>query len=204
MAGIDDMEIAPRFMVADWKKLNLSDPKNNDWQKAISIFERRIHSRFVEPANILISVHRNDSSKKVGFAVLILDFIVIETLQGFRDGELHRDNPGELFKKFLTTAIEFANHVPTEAFAGFIYSVFRSSISHQGQTGGNFRVVASGDMIERRGWNDVRINRTKFHDAVKKALDRYCSELRDFSNTSLRNNFKKKMDYICGLQTTNS
>ncbi|MFH1704191.1 MAG: hypothetical protein ABIB41_12350 [Nitrospirota bacterium] len=201
-SDIDSMEIAPRFKVKHWKKLNLDDPANPDWHKAVDVFKSRIFSRFIEPADILIEAYKKDSSKKVGFAVLALDFIVIETIQGFIEGKLDRSDPPGPFKRFLTTAHEFKDVVRSEGFAMCIYGAFRSGIIHQGQTDGNFRVRADGKMIQRRGKApkyDITINRTKFHEAVKSAFERYCYELSDLSNKELRCNFRKKMDYICGI-----
>ena len=197
----DDMEISPDFKVRDWKALKLTSD-GDDWAKAVEVFERRIRSRFIEPADILIDAHSRDNTKKVGFAVLALDFIVIETLQGFIDGEIDRETPKDLVVRFLTTSPFFMDHIRTAGFARCIYSAFRCGISHQGQTDGDFRVRAYGEMIQRRGnppRYDITINRTEFHKAVVSALMHYCSHLLNADNSPIRNNFLKKMNHICGI-----
>lgn len=40
------------------------------------------------------------------------------------------------------------------------------------------------------------INRTKIHELVKDEVELYCGELENKDNLILRNNFKKKMDFI--------
>jgi hypothetical protein len=202
--SIDSMQIAPRFTVTAWKRLweRTDLGENGRWARAIVVFRKRIFSRFIEPADILIDAYTKDSSKKVGFAVLALDFIVIETLQAFIEGKLSRNDSSGLCKRFLTTAEEFKDEIKTHGFAVCLYGAYRCGISHQGQTDGDFRVRADGNMIQRRGIGpkyDITINRTKFHEGVKKAFNRYCNKLRRPHETDLRAHFLKKMNAICGI-----
>ena len=70
---------------------------------------------------------------------------------------------------------------------------------HSGQTDGDFRVRRSGPLITFSDDKSVvTINRTAFHEAVKREFEAYLAELADTSKTGLRGNFKKKMDAICG------
>ncbi len=208
--SIDDMEIATGFKVRDWKALQLRpESENKDWEKAVHVFKDRIFSRFIEPVDILIAAR----GKKVGFAVLALDFIVIETLQAFIKGDISRDNSSELIKDFFITAPEFKESVDKKELAKDLYDYFRCGILHQGQTGSiskkgelfvDFRVnIKFDEMIYRERNKDsvycITINRTKFHEAVTKAFNRYSDDLLNQVTSNLRGNFIKKMNTICGI-----
>lgn len=204
--SFDDMEIAPKFTVKDWKALDLNDPQSDDWDKAVKAFQLRIDSRFIEPADILL-----ETEKWVGFAVLALDFIVIETIQHFRYDSVSQGNNNsesqsrQFFVDFIREEPSFASSKVSESLAHTLYSRYRNSIFHQGETKGDFRVRPDGPLINRRGKfpYDITINRTLFHEAVKKAFERYCRDLMDNSKEGLRKNFRKKMDFICGIVNNN-
>lgn len=211
MSDIDSMEIALGFTVGDWKKLNLEDPTSKNWEKAIYVFESRINSRFIEPADILIDAHKRDSSKKVGFAVLTLDFIVIETIQGFREGHIKhtkKNTEGKeypisspLIKTFLTDEPSFKLFFKTREYAKDIYDAVRCNIAHMGQTAAAVRVNIDYDIMIHRDDDSkiVTINRNLFHKATIDAFERYRDELKDMRKNRLRDNFLKKMNYICGI-----
>src|SRR5438094_831656 len=105
MGSGSDLEIAPRFRASQWRALNLAnehDPTTHDWKKAISAFERRMRSRFIEPADALITEDSKRSLKTFGFAILAIDCLLIESLQAFREGEVsHQYKSGRLIKSFL-------------------------------------------------------------------------------------------------------
>ena len=63
------MAISPHYTVIDWRQLNL-DRNSGDWEKAICIFDDRIRGRYINPANHINQVRRDDFT---GFAVLALD-----------------------------------------------------------------------------------------------------------------------------------
>ena len=76
----DDLEIAPGYTVGCWKRLKLDPdvPNSDDWEKAVKIFDARIRKRFFHPVDVLIE-HQSHSKKTFGFAILAIDFLVIET-----------------------------------------------------------------------------------------------------------------------------
>jgi len=49
------MQIAPDFDSSEWARLELDDPISKDWEKAICVF----NSRFIEPADVLVSIDEN-------------------------------------------------------------------------------------------------------------------------------------------------
>ena len=50
----DGMYIAPGIHRDEWLNLKLDDEKSSDWNRAIEIFNERISSRYLEPADLLI------------------------------------------------------------------------------------------------------------------------------------------------------
>jgi hypothetical protein len=83
----DNLEIAPGYTVKCWKNLTLDSrqPDSTDWKKALQILDARISQRFLDPVDELIKADESRSRKTFGFAILAIDFLVIETLQGFRE-----------------------------------------------------------------------------------------------------------------------
>jgi len=151
----------------------------------------------------LIELGKNYRPQRFGFAVLAIDFLVIETLQGFRDGLVdHTRKSGELFTKFLTGWDVFTNCVQRDhdpqTLAGQVYRDYRCGLLHSGSTKCTFRVGVSGAAFAFNGDDDVKINRTELHENLKRAFALYLDELQAPDGKDLRRNFKIKMDAICG------
>jgi hypothetical protein len=81
----ENFEIAPGYRVREWTSLTLNerDSGTADWVKALAILDARIRSRFIEPTQFLIDAEKGRKRGTNGFAVLAIDFLLIETLQGF-------------------------------------------------------------------------------------------------------------------------
>ncbi len=229
---IDDMEIAPGkdkngnslYTVGKWKsffKDGTYKPnkfKEKYKKEAIKILETRIRERFLFAADTLILADEAKSVKTFGFAILAIDFMVIETIQAFKCGiTIHQGNSKKLIKKFLlSTCIlnEFkqnnGNHyskesnINPEKIAESIYSAYRCGIMHSASTydeniNSNFRVLSTGPILDTESENNITINRTKFHEFVKCQFKKYTCELRHSCKDELIwKNFIIKMNAICG------
>ena len=198
-----NFEIAPGHRVRDWQKLDLDDPVHVtlDWGKAIAIFEERIRSRFIRPAQALIDSDKGTSSERNGFAVLAIDFLLIETVQGFKKGQTdHKGQSKRLFKEFLKGWNMFNKCVSdggnSEVLAGNLYEQGRCALHHTGATD-RMIVRKSKAMIIFDADGLIEINRTKFHTELDKAFASYLADLRATSNAALRENFRNKMAHIC-------
>jgi hypothetical protein len=199
----DNFEIAPGYRVKDWKGLTLSEANGGttDWNKAISIFDTRIRSRFIEPAQLLIDAEGGGKRGTNGFAVLAIDFLLIETIQGFRRGLInHNGKSKELFKAFLTNWPTFLECLPllssADDLAGAVYEQGRCALHHTGSTD-RIIVRKSGAMFVFHEDGQIVINRTLLHQQLVKAFDVYVAALRDPASTAMREKFKQKMDHIC-------
>ncbi len=201
----DDMEIAPGYTVADWSRLDLQSAQSPDWTKAIEIFDARIRRRFIDPADVLIAHEIGLERGTFGFAILAIDCLVVETLQGFREGCIKhhgkalsgsRSRSEELFVNFLHQ--RFQQHF-TEAQGTALYKRCRCAIHHSGQTEGDLRVSRSGLLVEFLDNSRMVVNRTAFHNAVKGEFESYMQALRDGVDVQLRTNFRNKMNSVCGI-----
>lgn len=202
-AAMDDMEIAPGYTVRDWKVLDLSGDDAGQWFRAIKIFETRIRRRFIEPVDVLIAHEIGQERGTFGFAILAIDCLLVETLQRFREGRIEEGENGRLIRTFLHQQLgsHFDDGSEANSKAGIFYKRCRCGIHHSGQTDGDFRVRRSGALITVKG-DCVTVNRTAFHEAIKREFDAYLVELADLADAAkndLRKKFCTKMDAICGI-----
>lgn len=192
------MQIASHFDSSKWSGFQLDDPMSKDWEKAIYVFKTRIYSRFIDPADVLVSIDEKKPApeRRFGFAILAIDCAVVETLGAFQEGLKDTDKKSKaIFAQFLSTSPGFRQHF-TRACAEKFYKDFRCGILHQAETGGKSKVWSVGELI-REDSGKLTVNRTKFHDQLKADMESYLTALRDPKNTRLRTNFRKKMNFIC-------
>jgi hypothetical protein len=74
----------------------------------------------------------------------------------------------------------------------------RCALLHSGATDGELRVGVSGPAFRFKDSHVRAINRTSFHRALANEFEGYLLALRSGQAKALRENFKKKMDAICG------
>jgi len=192
------MQVAPDFDSSDWLSLSLDDPMSKDWDKAIDVFRARIYSRFIDAADVLVSMDEKQpiNKRRFGFAILAIDCAVVETLGAFQEGLTNTDTKSKAtFAKFLTTSPGFKKHFTLDLAKQF-YIDFRCGILHQAETGGGSKVWSVGELL-RDDAGRLTVNRTKFHEQVKTDIEAYIAALRDMKNSTLRTNFRKKMKFIC-------
>lgn len=198
------LRISPNYKVEDWSRLSLDadNPKQEDWLKAVNILRDRIEGRFIIPAQTLIDVDKACDQHTFGFAILALDCLVLETIQGFIKGlPDHRGQSRALFVEFLTNWQPFitslgAGMIATEKAAEF-YSQCRCALHHSGATD-KVTVGISGPMIQFDN-GQIRVNRTKFHKELKAEFNRYLDVLIDPLSIDPRKKFLLKMNPICGI-----
>lgn len=194
------MKISSSDHSEDWWKLNLEDPGSEDWAKAIEIFACRIRERFIIPVAALIEHEKTmeRDKRRCGFVIMAIDCLLIETLQAFRWGKLLSEyDPREtpLIIRFLQRSPHFQW---AEWRSRRFYNDYRNGILHQAETKGDSLIRSEGPLvIGEEEDNGLIINRTKFHELVSLALDDYIDELHDSGKSTLRANFRKKMNEVC-------
>lgn len=198
------LQISPRYTVAFWQGLDLDAdaPKQEDWLKAVDVLRDRIHGRFITPAQTLIEVDRSNKQQTFGFAILALDCLVLETIQGFKEGvPNHTGHSTRLFKEFLSAWQPFIDCLDegmvAETKAVEFYKQGRCALHHSGATE-KMTVGISGPMMKFDNGN-ITVNRTLFHTELVAEFDRYLAALTDAASIDLRKKFLLKMNPICGL-----
>ena len=107
--------------------------------KAIDVLQDRIQGRFITPAQTLIDVDKGNKQQTFGFAILALDCLVLETIQGFKEGVLnHTGHSTRLFKNFLSNWQPFLACLDTGMVAADkaeeFYKQGRCALHHSGAT----------------------------------------------------------------------
>jgi hypothetical protein len=200
----EPLRIAPKpeggnWTVEDYRNATNDFATEDDWQKAITIFECRIRGRYLD---IVEAIERYEFA---GFAVMALDCLLIETLQQFYDG-MHRTKgtSKSAFCRFLTQS-SFKDHFNRKSAAKF-YEYIRNGILHQAEIKGSSRIWIRHDtplVCDAPNGNGLIINRHLFHQQLMCEFQDYVSRLRecDPSDDKLRRNFRAKMDAICNVET---
>jgi len=192
----DAMRISRNYKVDDWKALHFESEA--DWQKAVDILQDRFETRYLEHIRILIE--RSTS----GFVVLSLDCAIIETLQQFRCGQ--PKTPDRQVRKsfiaFLTTT-PFSEHFD-EHLAEIFYYTVRCGLLHQTEAGDTSRIKRGGEIPLVAYTSDhkgIVINTKAFHDSLEKTISDYADQLRDPGSVELRAAFRRKMNFICRIES---
>ena len=191
------MDIAPNFSNEDWEKLDLENSED-DWQKAIDVFEQRLFARYIDPVDILIEAEKNVTPKKkrFGFTTLAIDLLLMETLQAFKDGL--PDTNGQsarIFKKYLEESPRFSPYFTTEPERHAFYTQFRCGILHQAEVQSSALLWSVGDLYDRMSTPET-VNRMFVHRALKEDLEDYIQLLRNSASLDERRTFKNKMDAL--------
>lgn len=191
------MEIAPNFSASDWKKLNLDEDEQH-WLKAIAVLRDRLHSRYLQPIDVLIAAEANifPADRRFGFTILAIDLLLIETLQAFKEGlEDTNGKSREVFTRFLRESPNFSKYFTTDVERIKFYKEFRCGILHQAEVQSTALVWSFGELYERANGLEV-LNRNALHNYIKEDLESYLNELKNPGSVELRRLFKKKMDSL--------
>ena len=183
------------WTVKDWNKLDFTN--EGDWQTAISIFEDRFRGRYFD---VIDQIRELEFS---GFAIMSLLCLLVETLEQFHRGEDETPfrKQVEYFSAFLErTAFSksFDNSNKREAFCRMI----RNGLLHQAEVKGASRIlIRTGTpmVVYKSDPPGLEINRDCFYVFMVEVFQTYVNQLRDanYSDRVLRNNFRKKMNFIC-------
>lgn len=191
----EPIRISPHYTVNHWRSISFTTEE--EWQKAIDIFEDRIYGRFLKVVEFI------EHYEYAGFAVLALDCLLIETMQQFLEGESETPprKSGEYFVRFLTETSFgkfFDKHM-----ADMFYEQIRCGILHQAEIKSSSRVRINKNFKKLARLSDdgkgLIINRKLFHKQLITEFKSYVTKLRKNNppDKKLRGNFRRKMDYIC-------
>lgn len=196
-----------------WKALTFSS--EHDWDTAIEIFEDRICYRYLDAIQVLQrddnEYHHSHKQRRFGFAMMALDCLLIETLAQFYDGLKDSDEakkpPLELdntrfYIKFLTQRSFVLKTFFDWPSANAFYKTIRCGILHQAETKEDsiirFRDCQTVPFV--RVDDSLTIYWVNFHELVEREFETYCAHLKSDDIPGLRENFRRKMDWICRMQ----
>jgi hypothetical protein len=189
--------IAPYFTDVNWRALDLKN-REEDWQTAVNVLKERLYSRYIDPVDALIEAEKavTPKNKRFGFTCLAIDFLLIETLQAFKEGRADTSGVSKaVFKRFLIESERFNRYFSTDDERNNFYSNFRCGILHQAEIQGPELVWSVGDLYDR-STEPHRLNRIFFHQELKREMDDYLDMLTNPNSVQLRDAFEKKMDSI--------
>lgn len=191
------MRISRNYEVSDWT--NLSFTSEADWQRAVEILKDRLETRYLEHIRELLP------RKTSGFVVLALDCALIETLEQFRRGK--RNTPQRegqnYFVSFLTTS-RFGQHFTVDR-AKIFYTQIRCGLLHQSEAEGISRIKRGGSLplvSDTEDHSGLIINKEAFHGLLEQTIADYYMELQGNTQPELRKFFRRKMDAICRVESS--
>lgn len=202
-----DRSISPKYRISDWKRASQGGAV--DWKLATNIFKDRLHGRFLKPVEHISQDY--EIWEFSGFTILAIDCLIIETLNQFYNGI--DETVGEhrkAFWDFFKNSKHFRTNFSRKK-AYIFYSHFRCGILHQAQTKYHSVVRIDEDrMIAPVNPQCIAegliVDRELFHEALKREIEDYIQKLLsgDEVHNKLRENFVKKMNFICGPTYNNT
>jgi len=193
-----------KWTVKNWRDIAFANQE--DWDKAVSIFEDRINFRYM---NVITEIDSN--GKYSGFSVMALSCMLIETLAQFYDGlensndakfpRGHPMNNTDFYSQFMTSkSFVLCRHFNDQQ-ARIFYQDIRCGLLHACETGGNSKIkLRDGENLFRQTGGALTVYRKQFAKVIVDEFNAYCSHLRaNDSREELRPNFRNKMNYICGI-----
>lgn len=178
--------------------LNLSmGSSEEDWNRAIEMFDDRIDGRFFDVINVL---KNNLVIPQSGFSIMALDCLLIETLMQFKNG--YSVTPKGCNKKEYTNFLkdEFPNEFPTKKIAELFYKDIRCGILHSAETkNGSDLTFNESSVIKMIASNKIRVDIMKITRMLESYYKDYIRKLNDDNCSELRRKFIEKMDFVCKI-----
>lgn len=190
--------ISERYKKEDFINLNLSMRSNEeDWSKAIDIFEDRIKGRYLDIIDRII----NDGCLMIdGFSVMALNCLLIETLLQFKNGwdETKNSNSYE-YSRFLTE--EFPDVFINTTLARKFYGDIRCGILHSAQTKNGSQLAINKQYVveficTNRG-RSISVDVIGISEIIRNYFYNYVEKIKNCRNEDERYNFLRKMRYLC-------
>ncbi|MGL6057900.1 MAG: hypothetical protein ACRC17_06260 [Culicoidibacterales bacterium] len=193
-----ESKISPKYKKEDYRKIKLKlDSCQEDWYKAVEIFDDRLNSRYFGVIDLLLKTSEIETT---GFSIMAINCLLIETLMQFRNGldiTPTRRNK-EMYSDFLMR--EFTTIFTKEKVANNFYKNIRCAILHSAQTKKGSKLNADyncGFTVKNSSLN-IEVNVQNFTKELQKYYSNYKSNLLEKTNNSeLRKNFIVKMDLLC-------
>lgn len=189
--------ISKMYTKANFIELNLNmDSSDRDWDSGIDMFIDRINGRYL---NVISKIRENDYLYNDGFAIMALNCLLIETFLQFKKGWNETEDANkEKYSRFLIE--EFPEVFINITLARCFYSNIRCGILHSAQTKKGSQLTTRNQYIVRRIDNNrISVDVIGISNIINDYFERYVENIRNRENIELRNNFLKKMNFICNM-----
>jgi len=180
------MKISPRYTERQWRAAFAG---SENWDAAINIVEDRIRGRWLDPAGRLLR------DRHSGFAILVLDCVVLESLWGFMNGKaIPRGREDQVYRDILTGPRFRWTAALSDSFRLFV----RNGVVHDAETRNGWlvgRTTPPTVVPQPDKAGGYRLNRTRFHRALQETFGDWIAELRA-GDAGLRNKMRNRMNQI--------
>ena len=124
------MKIAPSRFGGNWTEYDWQMAKDQeDWSRMILIFKDRINYRYLAAVQSLLNSDEKYSSPRLGFTIVALDCLLIETLnQFYRDKKETIKARGKF--QYVKTTKNYRSSIEQLSKDGWYYSSFFTEVSH--------------------------------------------------------------------------
>ena len=192
MESKGEINIAPNYSKESYLNLKLSMQSSAaDWHEAITILRDRIEGRYFNQIDLLLGDINSN-----GFTIMALNCLLIEALFQFRDGKKTTPRPNsETYPMFLLEEFPLAFDLREKA--DKFYSDIRCGILHSAQTQNGSRLSDEQGFVVRLDSSSVVVSVLELTLALRAYFDVYTQRLANPAEITLRQNFIKKMKYVC-------
>jgi hypothetical protein len=162
--------------------------ERDDFDTLIALYEDRVQGWFLDCVR---QVQHNG-----GFIILMVAISYVEGADRYRTGDTD-EGSGLRFRRSMRRIFNV-----DDSTASLVWKHVRCALFHAGMT--SRQIVLDGDLKEPITSGEsgaIHINAERFLEAVLSDLGQYVSELRDPSNTALRQKFKEVFLYDRELRT---
>ena len=175
-----------------WKDLNFENHK-------LRLFQEQIEGW-------VIKVAKEIKDKEIGhadFAVLAILLSYFENIAKFKVGFNKVGMSGDYFRKGLKMVFPKLKKGQKNKIHDLFYSQTRSGLYHVGLTGPKVELDCSINAPFVFKNKRLIICPEKMIPEIQKHFDKYCQDLRDPKNRTLRVNFEKRLKFVWGVKLKN-
>lgn len=161
--GTGNTELATGFSIRDYKKACENSPPDRD--SIAEAIRRRFTERYITPAM---------AKPRHGFTMMAVSCLMIEALEGFRQG--WKTSKGRSEKAFCNFFNTFEPFNVFREHAKDFYAHIRCGILHEAESRGGWRILR--DRSPLFDTNQLTVNAECFLNTLKQVLDGYCDGLK--------------------------
>ena len=189
----------------------LSDRNSEEWKNAIGIVRNRFNERYFDPIGEMIKHERKEIRTRVGFIIMSIDCLLIETLNQFLFGiedtkkKYYYSNPdkefrydSQAFRDFFNYSTYFPEFKSTPGLPKIFYDEIRCGLIHQAQTKTNSLINIKNPVmvqpVDKQDINNgIEINRNLFHYALENEYKKYFKDLENPESKNLAGDYLRDM-----------